>query len=153
RKSTAAQSSPSPSLASIAFPSSDVPKPSLRTRAGGPTRRSSWRSTSPMQRSGAAPAWKASAPLFAALGDETRLRVVSRLCEEGALSIAKLTEGWNVTRQAVTKHLRVLEDVGLVRGSREGRENVWELEPRRLAEARKYLDLISHEWDETLERL
>ena len=106
-----------------------------------------------MRRSGVARAWTTSAPLFAALGDETRLRVVSRLSEEGPLSIAKLTEGSNVTRQAVTKHLRVLEDVGLVRGSREGRENVWKLEPRRLAEARAYLDLISREWDETLERL
>src|SRR5262245_60026545 len=106
-----------------------------------------------MPRSQAARSWREAAPLFSALGDETRLRVVARLSEEGPLSIAKLTEGSDVTRQAVTKHLLVLERAGLVRGARDGRENVWELEPRRLAEARKYLDLISREWDDTLERL
>lgn len=98
-------------------------------------------------------AWKEAAPVFAALGDETRLRVVTRLCEEGPLSIARLTEGTNVTRQAVTKHLRVLENAGLVHGSRDGRENVYEFEPRRIAEARRLLEVISAEWDDTLERL
>jgi DNA-binding transcriptional ArsR family regulator len=98
-------------------------------------------------------AWKEAAPVFAALGDETRLHVVTRLCEEGPLSIARLTEGANVTRQAVTKHLRILESAGLVHGTRDGRENVYELEPRRLAEARRLLDVISAEWDDTLERL
>jgi DNA-binding transcriptional ArsR family regulator len=93
------------------------------------------------------------APVFAALGDATRLRVVSRLCDEGPLSIVKLTEGSDVTRQAVTKHLRVLEDAGLVRSLRAGRENVWELQPRRLAEAQRLLGLISSEWDATLDRL
>jgi len=98
-------------------------------------------------------AWQEAAPVFAALGDETRLRVVTRLCEEGPLSIARLTEGTDVTRQAVTKHLRVLENAGLVHSARDGRENVWQLEPRRLAEARRLLDEISAEWDERLERL
>jgi DNA-binding transcriptional ArsR family regulator len=98
-------------------------------------------------------AWKEAAPLFAALGDETRLHVVTRLCEEGPLSIARLTEGANVTRQAVTKHLRILENAGLVHSTRDGRENLWELEPRRIAEARRLLDVISAEWDDTLERL
>ncbi len=93
------------------------------------------------------------APVFAALGDETRLRVVARLCEEGPLSIAKLTEGVDVTRQAVTKHLQVLESAGLVKSSRDGRENVYELQPRRLARARQLLGQISEEWDGTLERL
>jgi len=106
-----------------------------------------------MRRSQAARSWKESAPLFAALGDETRLRVVARLCEEGPLSIARLTEGADVSRQAVTKHLRVLEGAGLVRGARDGRENVWQLERRRLAEAGRLLDAISKEWDDTLERL
>jgi DNA-binding transcriptional ArsR family regulator len=106
-----------------------------------------------MRRSGAARSWKDTAPLFAALGDETRLHVVSRLCEEGPLSIAKLTEGTRVTRQAVSKHLRVLADAGVIRGTREGREAVWELEPRRLGEARRLLEIISREWDETLGRL
>lgn len=98
-------------------------------------------------------ALKDSAPVFAALGDETRLRLVSRLCDQGPLSIARLTEGADVTRQAITKHLHVLEEAGLVRGSREGRENVWQLEPRRLAEARRCLDLVSKQWDDALDRL
>jgi DNA-binding transcriptional ArsR family regulator len=94
-----------------------------------------------------------SAPIFAALGDETRLRVISRLCEGGPMSVTHLTIGAGVTRQAIAKHLRVLSDAGLVRGARAGRESVWELEPRRLAEARRCLDLISKEWDEALLRL
>lgn len=96
---------------------------------------------------------RASAPVFAALGDETRLHVVSRLCEEGPQSIAKLTEGLDVTRQSVTKHLRVLADAGVVRGSRDGRESVWEIEPRRLEAARRPLDLISTRWDAAIDRV
>jgi DNA-binding transcriptional ArsR family regulator len=106
-----------------------------------------------MRRNGAVKSLQTSAPLFAALGDETRLRLVSRLCIEGPLSITKLTSGSNVTRQAVTKHLHVLAEAGLVRGERDGRENVYELEPRRLDEARRCLDLISEQWDEALDRL
>jgi DNA-binding transcriptional ArsR family regulator len=94
-----------------------------------------------------------SAPIFAALGDETRLQLVARLCAKGPLSISALTEGSNVTRQAVTKHLRVLEEVGLARTSREGRESVWTLEPEPLDDARKFLDLVSERWDEALARL
>jgi DNA-binding transcriptional ArsR family regulator len=93
------------------------------------------------------------APVFAALGDETRLRLVSRLCESGPTSIAKLTTGADVTRQAIAKHLRVLEDAGLVRGSRDGRESVWELAPGRLEDAQKWLAQISGRWDSALERL
>lgn len=93
------------------------------------------------------------APVFAALGDETRLRIVTRLCAGGPLSIARLTDGTKVTRQAVTKHLRVLAGAGLVRGIRQGRERVWELEPEQLADARRYLDVISRQWDEALDRL
>jgi DNA-binding transcriptional ArsR family regulator len=96
---------------------------------------------------------RVSAPLFAALGDETRLRLVSRLCEGGPLSIASLTAGSRVTRQAITKHLRVLEGAGLVRSRRRGRESLWQLERNRLREARHYLDLISLQWDEALGRL
>lgn len=106
-----------------------------------------------MSNRSSARAWKQAAPLFAALGDETRLRVVTRLCEAGPLSIAKLTEGGTVTRQAVSKHLQVLEDVGLVKGARDGRESVYELQPQRLNEARRLLDLVSQEWDNTLDRL
>ncbi len=93
------------------------------------------------------------AHIFAALGDETRLRLVARLCTAGPLSISRLTDGTTVTRQAITKHLNVLADVGIVRGMRNGRERVWELEPRQLVEARRYLDLISAQWDEALARL
>jgi DNA-binding transcriptional ArsR family regulator len=93
------------------------------------------------------------APLFAALGDQTRLEVVARLCDEGPLSITRLTEGGAVTRQAVTKHLQILADAGLVRDTRSGRERIYELEPRRLAEAHRLLDVISSQWDEAIERL
>ncbi|HWX97748.1 MAG TPA: metalloregulator ArsR/SmtB family transcription factor [Solirubrobacteraceae bacterium] len=94
-----------------------------------------------------------SAPVFAALGDETRLRLVARLCGAGPMSIAKLTSGFAITRQAITKHLRVMEDAGLVRSARYGRESVWQLEQKRLAEVHRYLQLISEEWDDTLGRL
>ncbi len=93
------------------------------------------------------------APLFAALGDETRLRLVARLCADGPLSIARLTTGADVTRQAVTKHLHVLAGAGLVRDERRGRERIWQLEPRQLDEARRYLDAASKRWDEALGRL
>jgi DNA-binding transcriptional ArsR family regulator len=93
------------------------------------------------------------APLFAALGDETRLGILSRLCAGGPQSIAGLTAGAAVSRQAVTKHLDVLAGAGLVRGARRGRERVWAVEPARLDEARGYLAEISKGWDEALERL
>ena len=96
---------------------------------------------------------RGSAPVFAALGDPTRLRVVDRLSTGGPASIAALTNGSGVTRQAVAKHLRVLADAGLVRGSRQGRESVWELETMQLAEARRYLDAVSGQWDAALGRL
>jgi DNA-binding transcriptional ArsR family regulator len=92
-------------------------------------------------------------PVFAALGDETRLAVVARLCAGGPQSIARLTEGSDVTRQAITKHLNVLEDVGLVRGARRGRERIWELDTKRLDDAGRFLDQISKRWDEALGRL
>jgi DNA-binding transcriptional ArsR family regulator len=93
------------------------------------------------------------APIFAALGDQTRLRIVFRLCDDGPLSITRLAAGSTVTRQAITKHLRVMEEAGLVRSTRHGRESVWQLEQRRLREARHYLDLISKQWDDALGRL
>ena len=94
-----------------------------------------------------------SAPVFAALGDETRLRLVSRLCSGGPQSIADLTAGGTVTRQAVTKHLHVLEAAGIARGVRKGRENRWELAPGRLDVARRYLDQIAQQWERRLEAL
>jgi DNA-binding transcriptional ArsR family regulator len=93
------------------------------------------------------------APVFAALGDATRLRIVARLCDGGPLSIVRLTEDAQVSRQAITKHLRALEEAGLVRSGRAGRERIWKLETRRLHEARRYLDQISGQWDAALERL
>jgi DNA-binding transcriptional ArsR family regulator len=93
------------------------------------------------------------APLFAALGDPTRLRLVARLSREGPLSISRLSDGAGVTRQAVTKHLRVLAGAGLARGSRQGREQLWQLEAAPLEEARRSLERISQRWDEALERL
>jgi len=94
-----------------------------------------------------------SAPLFAALGDKTRLRLVSRLCDDGPMSITRLTAGTRITRQAITKHLRVMEGAGLVRSRRHGRERVWQLDQQRLEDARRYLGLISRQWDEALGRL
>src|ERR1019366_5279295 len=96
---------------------------------------------------------KRSAHLFAALGDETRLRLVSRLCDGGPMSITRLAEGASVTRQAITKHLRVMEVSGLVRSTRHGRESVWRLDRRRLKAARRYLTAISKQWDDALLRL
>jgi DNA-binding transcriptional ArsR family regulator len=94
-----------------------------------------------------------SAAVFAALGDETRLRIVARLCRDGPMSITRLAAGFAITRQAITKHLRVMKSAGLVRGSRQGRESVWQLEQKRLADARQHLQAISMQWDATLGRL
>lgn len=93
------------------------------------------------------------AKIFAALGDKTRLGLVARLAAEDALSIARLTENTRLTRQAVTRHLEVLAEAGVVRGTRRGRERLWQLEPARLALARRSLDEISRWWDEKLEAL
>jgi DNA-binding transcriptional ArsR family regulator len=93
------------------------------------------------------------APVFAALGDATRLAVVARLCTDGPLSIARLSESVAVSRQAVTKHLETLAEAGLVRDARFGRERIWQLEPRRLDIARRELDRISAQWDIALGRL
>jgi DNA-binding transcriptional ArsR family regulator len=93
------------------------------------------------------------APIFAALGDETRLSLVGKLASGEPCSIVQLTDGTQLTRQAVTKHLRVLEDVGIVRSVRVGRENLFELDPKPIGEVKTYLDLVSAQWDKTLARL
>ena len=98
-------------------------------------------------------ATRGSAILFAALGDRTRLRLVARLSGAGPMSIARLTTGTRVTRQGISKHLRVMERAGLVRSSRRGRERIWQLEQHRLEEARRYLAIISKQWDAALDRL
>jgi DNA-binding transcriptional ArsR family regulator len=105
------------------------------------------------RRVGAKPQIAESAALFFALGDETRLGLVARLCHQGPASIAKLTESFDMTRQAITKHLRVMEDAGLVHSTPCGRESIWELDPKRLAEARRHLENISAQWDSALLRL
>jgi len=97
--------------------------------------------------------WRASAPVFAALGDGTRLELVARLSLGQPLSITRLASGARVTRQAITKHLHVLRQAGLVRGARRGREQLWELDLRQLQEARRCLEQIAHHWETTLGRL
>jgi DNA-binding transcriptional ArsR family regulator len=93
------------------------------------------------------------APIFAALGDETRLRLVAVLCVGGALSITQLTSGTDITRQAITKHLGVLAAAGLVRDVKLGRERLWEFDPASLEEARRSLEAIGEQWDNALARL
>ena len=105
-----------------------------------------------MPRSGAAQL-KSSAAVFAALGDETRLSLLAKLVEGEPRSIARLTEGTHLTRQAVTKHLKVLEGVGVVRAVRVGRESQFALEPAPLDAVRDYLDRVSRDWDHALARL
>lgn len=93
------------------------------------------------------------APIFAALGDPTRLALVSTLSDGQKRSIATLSSGSALTRQAVTKHLRVLEEAGLVQSSRSGRESLYSFRPERIGEARAYLDAVSRQWDDALSRL
>jgi DNA-binding transcriptional ArsR family regulator len=94
-----------------------------------------------------------SAPIFAALGDEMRLRLVAALCVGGAMSITQLTSGTPISRQAITKHLDVLAAAGLVRDVKVGRERLWEFEPKSLDEAQHSLELIGQQWDRALARL
>ena len=96
---------------------------------------------------------QSAAPLFAALGDETRLGLLVRLCSGGPLSITRLSLDSTVSRQAVTKHLHVLSEAGWVRSSRCGRESLWEMEPQRFDDAHHYLQRLSRLWDDALGRL
>ena len=91
--------------------------------------------------------------VFAALGDKTRLGLVACLCDGGPMSISRLSAGFNVTRQAISKHLRVMEEAGLARSVRHGRESIWQLDQARLEEARGHLAQISSQWDDALDRL
>jgi DNA-binding transcriptional ArsR family regulator len=93
------------------------------------------------------------APVFAALGDTTRLGLVRRLSVEGPLSITRLSEGTGMTRQAVTRHLRALGNAGLVRDAKAGREHVFSLDLKRVEVARQYLDQVSAQWDAAAARL
>ena len=93
------------------------------------------------------------APVFAALGDRTRLSLLETLSDGRARSIAALSSDSDLTRQAVTKHLHVLEQAGLVRGLRVGRENRFAYQPASIARARSYLEAVSAQWDDALIRL
>lgn len=93
------------------------------------------------------------AAVFAALGDETRLRLVAVLCAGSAMSIAQLTAGTDITRQSVTQHLQVLANAGLVRDVKVGRERLWEFEPMHLEAARQSLETIAHQWYHALMKL
>jgi DNA-binding transcriptional ArsR family regulator len=93
------------------------------------------------------------AVLFAALGDQTRLGLLERLARGGPASISTLADNFRVTRQGVTKHLLVLADAGIIEGRRLGREHVWALNPDRLIEARRHLEIITRGWDDALARL
>ena len=92
-------------------------------------------------------------PVFAALGEETRLALVTRLSARGPQSITRLATGSDVTRQAITKHLHVLAGAGLAHDVRRGREHIWELDADGLDQARRWLDQISKRWDAALDRL
>ena len=96
---------------------------------------------------------EARARVFAALGDPTRLRLVAVLCAGGALSIAQLTANTAITRQAVTKHLNVLADAGVVRDMKAGRERLWQLDPAQIEEAKRTLEVIGRQWEAALGKL
>jgi DNA-binding transcriptional ArsR family regulator len=91
--------------------------------------------------------------LFAALGDPTRLALLQRLSNGGPASISTLAETFAITRQGITKHLHVLAEAGIIDGNRHGREQVWALNPLRLAEAQRRLEIIARGWDDALARL
>ncbi len=95
----------------------------------------------------------AAAPLFDALGDPNRLRIVTRLCDGGPSSTSQVTQTVSITRQAATKHLRLLEAAGLVVSSRRGRERIWTLQTQPLVQAGDYLDQLSRRWDAAVDRL
>jgi DNA-binding transcriptional ArsR family regulator len=100
-----------------------------------------------------APQQTAHALVFAALGDETRLSLIAKLSRGQPCSISRLTENSQLTRQAITKHLRVLELAGIVRNVRKGRESLFEYESEPIEKAKQYLELVSEQWDRMLTRL
>ncbi len=95
----------------------------------------------------------ARAPLFDALGDPNRLRIITRLCDGGPCSTTDVTAVVSVSRQAATKHLLLLEAVGLVSSQRHGRERIWRVQPKQLTEASEYLTALSQRWDRAIDRL
>ncbi len=113
---------------------------SRRSRSAGAARRRASGRTDP-------------AAIFAALGDETRLALVTKLCGQRPYSISQLTHGSRLTRQAITKHLRVLEGAGIVHSVRAGRESRFEFDPQPMEGVKRYLDVVSEQWDKALSRL
>jgi len=95
----------------------------------------------------------AAAPVFAALGDPTRLKLVAVLCAGGAFSIAQLTANTDISRQGVTKHLQVLAEAGVVRDVKVGRERLWQLDPAQIEAAKRTLEMIGREWETALGNL
>ena len=93
------------------------------------------------------------ATVFAALGDPTRLALVTRLCDGSRCSIAQLSDGQPLTRQAISKHLRVLEDARVVRSERAGRESLYVLNPQLIEDLSSYIELVSSQWGTALSRL
>jgi DNA-binding transcriptional ArsR family regulator len=104
-------------------------------------------------RRGMAAGARGCAAIFAALGDQTRLEVIAKLCSGQPHSISELTVGSKLTRQAITKHLRVLQRAGIVHGVRAGREKRFEFDPEPMQEIKQYLDIVSAQWDQALARL
>ncbi len=93
------------------------------------------------------------APLFAAMGDATRLTLVRRMSDGEPHSIADLSNGLKLTRQGITKHLHVLEHAGVVRSERVGRTNQFTYIPDSVQPIRSYLESVSAQWDDALARL
>jgi DNA-binding transcriptional ArsR family regulator len=93
------------------------------------------------------------APVFFALGDKTRLRLIAALCAGGMFSIAQLTANTQITRQAVTKHLQILAEAGLVKDLKIGRERLWQFDPTQTEAARRSLEIVGHHWEQTLSKL
>jgi len=98
-------------------------------------------------------ATEASAAVFDALGDPHRLHIVIRLCDAGPCSTLQVAQSISLSRQAATKHLEVLQTVGIVTSSKRGRERIWTVEPQPLTAAGDYLNALSRRWDSALERL
>jgi DNA-binding transcriptional ArsR family regulator len=90
---------------------------------------------------------------FAALGDPRRLALLEDIAGGGAVSITALASGSDITRQAITRHLCVLEDAGLVRGSVKGREHLWSLDDAEVAAVQAELARLAGRWRQRLARL
>jgi DNA-binding transcriptional ArsR family regulator len=95
----------------------------------------------------------ATAAVFDALGDPNRLQIIIRLCDCGPSSTLQVAQSVPLSRQAATKHLELLQAVGVVSSAKRGRERIWTVQPEPLAAASDYLTVLSRRWDSTIERL